>query len=970
VKVDGVLKVLGADYTVTGVGLSNGGNVVFLAAPANGAAVQRARKVPYTRSVDYQNNGDFQENTVDSDFDLLEMQVQQIAADAARALKAPLSVTADQVMTDIDWASRASKVIGFDALGSLKTYAPASAVTDAANVNYLATLAGALSRTQADKNLDVVSAFEWFTAAQIADVRARTKLLDVTAALNAAFAYGSNNNVAIYLPAGTYKVTDTLWATPSGSVFQSCHILGAGRGFASTAAQTIIDASTITSKPAINVTRGRGCYLGHFLLQGGGKSIETDYAGHIEQMLYGAVYVSGGFRDSRYSPHCGIAVDAGVGALPPDGGYAGFAYQNVISGTADITLDQLTIRQFVVGFMHNPESNAQQGDTVLVNHCQILDTKVGIAVGQAQARGITVIGGNIGWCRTCYDGQEYGQLQGNGPVFIDTQFGPAFEIFEGSLGFNPMQLVGGRCESVHRIGAVGQGVALSAFPVILDGFDCHLLNREVFDGSAGGKRCPIVLENAAGATIWKGGFLGDDSAAGADSFIVMGEPCILEGVLIGRMVNKSRPYIGGIVDFNQPTELRNCRVIDGGGATIIGDDVRRFSHTGRYNAHWGENLVRDRNYLYQYVPGAGNTYVNIGVLSNIVFAATTLAFDNTDTPGIQVGDLVMWRFNLVGKSALKYIAPAAKVTGIVGATVTCALLYPRAYYDEAYAPGTASIVVTEWAPAQVLTGDLTNANAVVNNVNPTTILQNGDWVAGAGIAANTRVAAGGGTNTVTLSRNATATLNSAKLAWGGLKNLSVAGVSADNGDASKVLYPRVDSEIQRWATALTANRTVTPAGVSTTRGGDRFILIREAGGAFDLAVAGMVGAFSLAPNQWAEIRYDDTVGAWRVYARGYLHTAERIAVGADVGDAAKTIVTGRDERTQIWATPLTANRAVTLSATNAYAGARWRIVRKATATGASTLDVGAGPLKSLAVGQWCEVEYDGAAWLLVAFGAL
>jgi hypothetical protein len=50
VKVDGVLKVLGADYTVTGVGLSNGGNVVFGAAPANGAVVQRARKVPYVRA--------------------------------------------------------------------------------------------------------------------------------------------------------------------------------------------------------------------------------------------------------------------------------------------------------------------------------------------------------------------------------------------------------------------------------------------------------------------------------------------------------------------------------------------------------------------------------------------------------------------------------------------------------------------------------------------------------------------------------------------------------------------------------------------------------------------------------------------------------------------------------------------------------------------------------------------------------
>jgi hypothetical protein len=67
VKVDGVLKVLGADYTVTGVGLSNGGNVVFGVAPANLAVVQRARKVPYTRGQDYQNNGDFKENTVDTD---------------------------------------------------------------------------------------------------------------------------------------------------------------------------------------------------------------------------------------------------------------------------------------------------------------------------------------------------------------------------------------------------------------------------------------------------------------------------------------------------------------------------------------------------------------------------------------------------------------------------------------------------------------------------------------------------------------------------------------------------------------------------------------------------------------------------------------------------------------------------------------------------------------------------------------
>lgn len=93
-------------------------------------------------------------------------------------------------------------------------------------------------------------------------------------------------------------------------------------------------------------------------------------------------------------------------------------------------------------------------------------------------------------------------------------------------------------------------------------------------------------------------------------------------------------------------------------------------------------------------------------------------------------------------------------------------------------------------------------------------------------------------------------------------------------------------------------------------------------------------------------------------------------VSADNGDAAKTLQARKSETTQKWATALTANRAVTLSGTGVYNGAKFRIVRTAASTGAFTLDVGTGPLKSLAVGQWCEVEYDGAAWMLTAFGAL
>ena len=93
-------------------------------------------------------------------------------------------------------------------------------------------------------------------------------------------------------------------------------------------------------------------------------------------------------------------------------------------------------------------------------------------------------------------------------------------------------------------------------------------------------------------------------------------------------------------------------------------------------------------------------------------------------------------------------------------------------------------------------------------------------------------------------------------------------------------------------------------------------------------------------------------------------------VSADKGDAAATLTAGTSEPTQRWATPLTTDRAVTLSTTNAWSGAAFRITRTAAATGASNLNVGTGPLKALAVGTWCDVEFDGSAWLLTGYGAL
>lgn len=68
--------------------------------------------------------------------------------------------------------------------------------------------------------------------------------------------------------------------------------------------------------------------------------------------------------------------------------------------------------------------------------------------------------------------------------------------------------------------------------------------------------------------------------------------------------------------------------------------------------------------------------------------------------------------------------------------------------------------------------------------------------------------------------------------------------------------------------------------------------------------------------------------------------------------------------------PTTAARAVPLSTTNVPIGARVRFVRTAASTGGFAWNIGTGPLKNLAAGAWVDMEFDGAAWLVVGSGNL
>lgn len=93
-------------------------------------------------------------------------------------------------------------------------------------------------------------------------------------------------------------------------------------------------------------------------------------------------------------------------------------------------------------------------------------------------------------------------------------------------------------------------------------------------------------------------------------------------------------------------------------------------------------------------------------------------------------------------------------------------------------------------------------------------------------------------------------------------------------------------------------------------------------------------------------------------------------VSGDNGDADLSVSLAGAASIQRFATALTSPRAVTITTTGAKAGATIRFCRETTATGASALNIGTGPLKALAAGQWCDVSWDGTTLRLAAAGSL
>ena len=124
VYADDVL-VSSADYTVTGVGTRSGGSIVFTTAPAASVAELLIQLEPaLARANDYQQNGELLSDTLDDDIDRVYsvLQYQQLQAERTLSFS---DVAATSMVLVGDAASRADKLLGFDASGDPTLLVPA-----------------------------------------------------------------------------------------------------------------------------------------------------------------------------------------------------------------------------------------------------------------------------------------------------------------------------------------------------------------------------------------------------------------------------------------------------------------------------------------------------------------------------------------------------------------------------------------------------------------------------------------------------------------------------------------------------------------------------------------------------------------------------------------------------------------------------------------------------------------------------
>lgn len=182
--------------------------------------------------------------------------------------------------------------------------------------------------------------------------------------------------------------------------------------------------------------------------------------------------------------------------------------------------------------------------------------------------------------------------------------------------------------------------------------------------------------------------------------------------------------------------------------------------TGIYNVAFSNGDVRQTiltgggtaaNWLNRPLSGTATTAATV--------QCTSLTFTAGDPTLFLVGDLLYWQMIAQGGSTLKNSTVGWAVSNISGSTITCLPTCDATQYDiVANQPSTTSVYMPQyvWFPSGAAITATSSTSTSLTAVSATGI-KNGFWLKDTGgfLAANSRVASGGGTGTLTLNKATT-----------------------------------------------------------------------------------------------------------------------------------------------------------------------------------------------------------------------
>lgn len=501
-------------------------------------------------------------------------------------------------------------------------------------------------------------------------------------------------------------------------------------------------------------------------------------------------YVINGCRDNTNSPYSGIVIDPFGSAAGTSAGNRYPTYDAEYpagqgnGGTTDLKVDDCRISGWVCNIMVTPNGNTQNAEQMDFSRIRTEQCKVAFAFGQLQSRSIT-IKDFTSWGNVLYfvNTSLYGAGSGQPPYIYGGNMAGHMKYFMYSTGSSVAmtRIENLFMESLYSIGKINIDLLI---------FDGCILKWGIPDASVA---TPHTFLSASKMVKFDGCFL-FNSANGPNtkplSFAVVQlqfKDCVFD--TLPTNYTSFDDYV-----------MKHCKVrhlngsISGNNATISTDEIcygSPMSNRASAIVGWNQGFSET---------ASNRTAISVSPHQNreaLESGSVTLTVDSaTNTATFTSADGTRWDPTLRGSVPVQlqnFVAdewgvtnyPTCFVVSVSGNTVTLSGLPPQVT--------TGSYLVYAMMPFRYhppMIGNTTNGSNVITNVVPTGIVQTnyrvGENIRGSGIPIGTYITArDNATNTITLSRNCTATATGIDLYDADLKWTARAAAAPSTGSWQK-----------------------------------------------------------------------------------------------------------------------------------------------------------------------------------------